>query len=95
MYIISDIHLDIQKDIRDSAQEILSAAPFERMLLVDKLATDKNLSEIVDWLAHLVSQSVKNKNASSQALQSMQNYFIYASANVASKHALTELMIRL
>lgn len=93
--IISDKYLKIQKDIHDTAQEILSSSSFERMLLVDKLATDKNQAEIIDWLAYLVSRQARNQNATSQPLQSVQNYFIYSNANVANKHALTEMMIRL
>jgi DNA polymerase III delta prime subunit len=86
---------DIQDAIISRAKEILSARPFDRMLLVDKLSTDKDQSEIIEALAYLASKAARGQNASSQALQSMQNYFIYSNAGVASKHALTEMMIRL
>lgn len=86
---------DIQKDIISQAQNILSAQPFEKMLLVDKLSKDSNQDEIIDALAYLVSKAARDKNTTSQALQSMQNYFIYSNAGVASKHALMEMMIRL
>lgn len=95
MAINSDIQMDIQKDIRSCAQAIMSASSFERMLLVDKLASDKDQDEILDWVAYLTSQAARQQNTPSQALQSMQNYFIYTNANVAGKHALTEMMIRL
>lgn len=86
---------DIQLYIISQAQEILSASPLERMLLVEKLTTDKSKDEIIETLAYLVSKAAREQNTSSQALQSMQNYFIYSSAGVANKHALMEMMIRL
>ncbi len=92
---ILDVHINIQQEIRNQAKEILGATPFNRVLMVDKLATDKNQAEIIDWLAHEISKAVRQQKASSQALQSMQNYFIYTAAGVSAKHALTELMIQL
>lgn len=92
---ISDIHLDTQKDINISAENILKAAPLARILMVDKLAADKNLVEIIDCLAYLVSKAVRDQKATSQALKSMQNYFIYTQSGVNNKHALMELMIQL
>ncbi len=86
---------DIQKDIISRAKEILAASVFDRIVLADKLATDKDRAEIIDWLSYLVSQQARNQNPTSQSLQSMQNYFIDSNAGVASKHALTEMMIRL
>lgn len=86
---------DINFNIISRAQEIMSASSFERMVLVDKLATDKNQDEIIDALAYLVCKAARTQNTPSQALQSMQNYFIYSNAGVAGKHALTEMMIRL
>lgn len=92
---MEDIDLAIQKDIQVRAQQIGAASPFERMLLADKLATDPNRAEILDWLAYEVSQNIRQQNGTSQALQSVQNYFIYGSAGIAQKHALMELMIQL
>lgn len=86
---------DIQKDIISRAKEIMSAPVFDRIVLVDKLAADKDLDEIIDWLSYLVSQQARSQNPTSQSLQSMQNYFIDTNAGVAGKHALTEMMIRL
>lgn len=86
---------DIIFDIISRADEIMSASSFQRMVLVDKLTADKNQAEIIEWVAYKVSQALRTQNASSQALQSMQNYFIYSSAGVANKHALMEMMIRL
>lgn len=86
---------DMQTDITSRAGDILRASSFDRILLVDKLASDKDQGEIIDWLAYKLSEAVRQQKAPSQALQSMQNYFIYSNAGVASKHALTEMMIRL
>jgi DNA polymerase III gamma/tau subunit len=86
---------DIQLYIQTRAEEIMSASTFDRIVLVDKLAADKDRNEIIDWVSHLVREAARNQNPTSQSLQSMQNYFIDTSAGVAGKHALTEMMIRL
>jgi len=77
------------------ANDILAASPFERILLVDKLVSDKNQAEIIDTIAYKLSKSVRDQNTPSKSLQSMQNYFIYSNAGVNNKHALTEMIIRL
>jgi len=87
--------MDIRKDTQARANTILSVSTFERMILVDELAKSSDLKEIIDNLAYNVLKSAREQNASSQALQSMQKYFIYGNAGVAAKHALTEMMIRL
>jgi len=86
---------DIQLSIKTRAEEIMSASNFERILLVDKLATDKDRDQIIDCLSYLVSKQARKQNPTSQSLQSMQNYFIDSNVGVAAKHALTEMMIRL
>jgi len=86
---------DIQLSIQNRAKEIMSASTFDRIILVDKLATDKDREEIIDWLSYLIREQARHQNPTSQSLQSMQNYFIDTNAGVAAKHALTEMMIRL
>lgn len=86
---------NIHNDIISRAEEIMSASLFDRIILIDKLAIDKDKDQIIDALAYLVSRQARKQNATSQSLQSMQNYFIDSNAGVAAKHALTEMMIRL
>jgi len=86
---------EIDPVIKHRVEEIISAGPMERIKLVDDLAKRPDLAAIIDYLAASVSKSARMQNATSQSLQSMQNYFIYSSAGVASKHALTEMMIQL
>lgn len=95
VFIKADESTVVNPDIIAQARTILSSSPFERILLVDKLSSDKELPHILDQLAIEVSLAVREQKASSQALKSMQNYFIDSNAGVANKHALTEMMIRL
>ena len=87
--------MESESELEAQAEALFRANTFERMVLVDKLATDKHKDQILDWLAYRVSVAARQQNGTSQALQSMQNYFIYSNAGVAGKHALMEMMIRL
>jgi DNA polymerase-3 subunit delta' len=86
---------EVYGEVMDQAKQILAANPFERLAIVDSLASHKHKDEIIESLANEVSRTARTENDTSQSLQSMQNYFIYSNAGVASKHALTEMMIRL